>query len=246
VLWNSEQQKQEVKRAYLLEVARLVCTVVMDIVCTVYVWNGQLKPGFATAAIITKDWISELAIETQSITASHLLSDLLRDLHCLSDVIVCVALSFYEAQLSIEPEISVGVSIKVAIAVGCAIHVPLWIFLMSLSSLCAGNPQDKNIFSKGEISLFLAFQIPAWALAVSVTGGANSIELAFVAVALNKVAIFTSKSPLDATPMKWAKGLFFSMATAVQVILMNSALDEPTSPPRRRMARAPTTPGPIA
>lgn len=98
---------------------------------------------------------------------------------------------------------------------------------MVLSISCAESSHKAEAILAGETLLFLAFQIPAWALAISVTGGANSIELAFVAVALNKVAIFTSKSPLDETWMKWSKGFLFAIATAVQVILMNSGLEEP-------------------
>jgi hypothetical protein len=78
---SSEESATERGKALTLEVARLLITLTLDIVCTVYVWNGRLEPGYATAAIILKDWISDLAIESKNETTARL-SDMFRDLHC--------------------------------------------------------------------------------------------------------------------------------------------------------------------
>ena len=42
-----------------------------------------------------------------------ILSDSFRDIHCFCDTIACVALSFYEAQTSINPDLQVGFSVKI-------------------------------------------------------------------------------------------------------------------------------------
>ena len=225
---TNEVNEDFLGKALFLELARLIVTIVIDIVCTACVWNGTLEPGYATAAIITKDWITELALEEED-DATSLFSDMLRDIHCFCDVIACVALSIYEAQQSINPNIQLGSGAKVAIAVGCALHFPIWICLLSTSlhgSLKQGLIGIHGIFST---FIFCLLQLAAWALAVSVAGGANSVELAFVSVALNKVAVFISKAPKDEAPIRWFKGLIFAITTAVQVVLMNSKLEEPSN-----------------
>ena len=118
-----------------LEICRLVVTLIIDITCTVHVWKGTLPPGYGTAVTVFKDWISELAIEPeakeQDDKEGGLVSDMLRDLHCFADMIVCVALSINEAQVSVNPSIQVGISVKIAIAGGCAFHVPMIVCLFA-------------------------------------------------------------------------------------------------------------------
>ena len=225
----SEISDETVDRAVALELARLVVTVVLDIVCTVYVWNGRLEPGYATAAIITKDWIAELALEPEKEKKGALLSDMFRDIHCICDVIVCVALSLYEAQMSINQNEQVGFSAKVAIAVGCALHAPFWFCLFGSTLDDFDKSKLDEAYGGFSAAVFMLFQSAAWVLALIVTCQTNSVELAFVSVALSKVAIFISNEPEDETQVKWIKSLFFAMATAVQVILMNSQLDPPSN-----------------
>jgi hypothetical protein len=63
-----------------MELFRLLVTVVIDILCTVNIWNGRLGQGFATETIIFKDWVSSLVVEEQRVR--KLMSDLFLDLHC--------------------------------------------------------------------------------------------------------------------------------------------------------------------
>ena len=116
-----------VSRAILLELARLVVTLVLDNVCTAYVWNGHFEPAYATAAIITKDWLQNLPLSLRRKKREHC-SGMLYDIHCWCDVIVCVALSLYKVlcQSILEN--------KLDSAVGCALHpsfflsnLPCWL-----------------------------------------------------------------------------------------------------------------------
>ena len=157
------------------------------------------------------------------------MSDMLRDLHCFADMIVCVALSINEAQVSVNPSIQVGISVKIAIAVGCAFHVPMIVCLIT-AAFNAGNSAEEAI-PKISLGIFIVIQFTAWVLAVSVSSGgrACSIEMALVSVALHKLAVFSSRIPGDNTYVLWIKGFFFAVATAVQVILMNAGLVKPSN-----------------
>jgi hypothetical protein len=212
-----------------LEGCRLLVTLVIDILCTVFVWSGKLGSGYATAAIVFKDWVTSIVLERQK--GRQLVSDLFRDVFCVCDIVVSVALSFYEAQMSLNAESGVGFPVKVAIAVGCALLLPVWCCFMFLTLALLGENSSALIDVFAVCTLFLSttFQVVAWSLAAAVCGGVNSVELALIAVAFNKLSIFLSGTPEDNTPIKWAKGALFAFATGIQVILMNAPLDTPDS-----------------
>jgi hypothetical protein len=211
-----------------LEAPRLLMTLVVDVICTMFLWNGELGSGYATAAIVFKDWVSSVVFEDSgnNQTGKSDLSDMYRDIHCFCDTIVCVALSFYEAQTSINENLDVGFRVKIAMAVGCALHLPIWACLCYLGSKALKGADEK--VSDAVSAIFsTSLQLAAWALAVSVAGGANSVELALVAVALHKLSVYISQAPHDDTKMKWIRGFLFALATGVQVIVMNAQLQEP-------------------
>ena len=181
----SEISGEAMGRAVLLELARLVVTVVLDIVCTVYVWNGRLEPGYATAAIITKDWIAEPALEPEKEKKGALLSDMFRDIHCICDVIVCIALSLYEAQMSINQNEQVGFSAKVAIAVGCALHAPFWFCLFVATLAKVGKTTLTGAYGYFSTAFFVVLHSAAWVLALTVSGlgipaTANGLKVCFL------------------------------------------------------------------
>jgi hypothetical protein len=224
------------KKVFFLELSRLIVTLVVDILCSVYIWNGGLGPGYATAAIVFKDWVSNLVLENHIgiLVDTHLLSDMLRDVHCFCDIVMSVALSFYEAQMSLNDENEIGFPIKIAVAVGCAIHLPVWLCSMYFFRkfiLIEKSPSQEDLITSFGVfttTMSTVFQVFAWSLAVGVSGS-NSVELALIAVALNKFSVFVASTPLDKTQVRWVKGALFALGTGVQVVLMNSRIDEPDS-----------------
>ncbi len=80
----------------LVEASCLLITLVIDILCSVYVWNKGLGPGYATTTPVFKDWKSSLVLEKQK--GCQMTSDLYHDLHCICEIMLCIGLSFYELE----------------------------------------------------------------------------------------------------------------------------------------------------
>ena len=223
------------ERVLILEIFRVIVTLVINVVCTVSVWGNSLPAGFGTAIIIFKDWITDLALfQDGQDDENGVLSDMLRDLHCIADMIICIALSLNEAQATVDPKISVGFSVKIAIAVGCALQLPLQVFLCMIIEKLSEDVQTnefekmQTVVTNATLGIVGVLQLMSWLLAVSVSAGAGTIEMGLVCVAFNKLAVFISKIPNESKSFKWFKGLNFALATAVQVILMTSDLVQPS------------------
>ena len=219
------------ERVLILEIFRVIVTLVINVVCTVSVWGNSLPAGYGTAIIIFKDWITDLALfQDGQDDENGVLSDMLRDLHCIADMIICIALSLNEAQATVDPKISVGFSVKIAIAVGCALQLPLQVFLCMIIATIGTNVFEdmQTLVTNATLGIVGVLQLVSWLLAVSVSAGAGTIEMGLVCVAFNKLAVFISKIPNESKSFKWFKDLNFALATAVQVILMTSDLVQPS------------------
>ena len=219
------------ERVLILEIFRVIVTLVINVVCTVSVWGNSLPAGFGTAIIIFKDWITDLALfQDGQDDENGVLSDMLRDLHCIADMIICIALSLNEAQATVDPKISVGFSVKIAIAVGCALQLPLQVFLCMIIATIGTNVFEdmQTLVTNATLGIVGVLQLVSWLLAVSVSAGAGTIEMGLVCVAFHKLAVFISKIPNESKSFKWFKDLNFALATAVQVILMTSDLVQPS------------------
>ena len=226
IIMDGLTQLDSSDRVIILEIFRAIVTLIINVVCTVSVWGNSLPAGFGLAIIIFKDWITDLALfQDGDDDKNGLISDMLRDLHCFTDMIICIALSLNEAQVTVDPKISVGFSVKIAIAVGCALQLPLQVCLYRSFPMFKDM---KTLVTNATLGIFGVLQSVSWLLAVSVSAGAGTIEMGLVCVAFNKLAVFISKIPNESKSFKWFKDLNFALATAVQVILMTSDLVQPS------------------